>query len=306
MAFGKKELILTGVAAMAVVCMGGVIGYQAFRSGKSLQQDGYVNWVDDTGEYKKISFGTGTGYKYLYPDKVSLKDQEGKRYRIDDTSFVHYSDNSAGSFSDGFLLDTERMSAGVVQSYYLTAGTMVIGQNGEYAIDNNGAQINLRDFIWRTGDDHYLVVGDGLVITMPDGTSVTPEGYVEVSYLEDGIVQMIADEQMWTTVAAGAEIDWNGTQLNLEEQSINDENGVRSILLDELKESDADVVHVSGTAEQWSTEHPTWNFTIEDGQDGSDGEAGQNGDDGAAGEQGAQGSDGSSGASGKAAATGSQ
>ena len=42
MAFGKKELILTGVAAMAVVCMGGVIGYQAFRSGKSLQQDGYV------------------------------------------------------------------------------------------------------------------------------------------------------------------------------------------------------------------------------------------------------------------------
>ena len=25
MAFGKKELILTGVAAMAVVCMGGVI-----------------------------------------------------------------------------------------------------------------------------------------------------------------------------------------------------------------------------------------------------------------------------------------
>ena len=54
MAFGKKELILTGVAAMAVVCMGGVIGYQAFRSGKSLQQDGYVNWVDDTGEYKKI------------------------------------------------------------------------------------------------------------------------------------------------------------------------------------------------------------------------------------------------------------
>ena len=299
MAFGKKELILTGVAAMAVVCMGGVIGYQAFRSGKSLQQDGYVNWVDDTGEYKKISFGTGTGYKYLYPDKVSLKDQEGKRYRIDDTSFVHYSDNSAGSFSDGFLLDTERMSAGVVQSYYLTAGTMVIGQNGEYAIDNNGAQINLKDFIWRTGDDHYLVVGDGLVITMPDGTSVTPEGYVEVSYLEDGIVQMIADEQMWTTVAAGAEIDWNGTQLNLEEQSINDENGVRSILLDELKESDADVVHVSGTAEQWSTEHPTWNFTIEDGQDGSDGEAGQNGDDGAAGEQGAQGSDGSSGASGK-------
>lgn len=299
MTFEKKELILTGVAAMAVVCMGGVIGYQAFRSGKSLQQDGYVNWVDDTGEYKKISFGTGTGYKYLYPDKVSLKDQEGKRYRIDDTSFVHYSDNSAGSFSDGFLLDTERMSAGVVQSYYLTAGTMVIGQNGEYAIDNNGAQINLRDFIWRTGDDHYLVVGDGLVITMPDGTSVTPEGYVEVSYLEDGIVQMIADEQMWTTVAAGAEIDWNGTQLNLEEQSINDENGVRSILLDELKESDADVVHVSGTAEQWSTEHPTWNFTIEDGQDGSDGEAGQNGDDGAAGEQGAQGSDGSSGASGK-------
>ena len=161
MAFGKKELILTGVAAMAVVCMGGVIGYQAFRSGKSLQQDGYVNWVDDTGEYKKISFGTGTGYKYLYPDKVSLKDQEGKRYRIDDTSFVHYSDNSAGSFSDGFLLDTERMSAGVVQSYYLTAGTMVIGQNGEYAIDNNGAQINLRDLsggpetiiIWLSGMD---------------------------------------------------------------------------------------------------------------------------------------------------------
>ena len=299
MAFGKKELILTGVAAMAVVCMGGVIGYQAFRSGKSLQQDGYVNWVDDTGEYKKISFGTGTGYKYLYPDKVSLKDQEGKRYRIDDTSFVHYSDNSAGSFSDGFLLDTERMSAGVVQSYYLTAGTMVIGQNGEYAIDNNGAQINLRDFIWRTGDDHYLVVGDGLVITMPDGTSVTPEGYVEVSYLEDGIVQMIADEQIWTTVASGAEIDWNGTQLNLEEQSINDENGARSILLDELKESDADVVHVSGTATQWSTEHPTWNFTVIDGQDGSDGEAGENGEAGAAGEQGAQGSDGSSGASGK-------
>ena len=72
MAFGKKELILTGVGALTVVCMGGIIGYQAFRSGKSLQQDGYVNWVDDTGEYEKINFGSGTGYKYLYPDKVQF------------------------------------------------------------------------------------------------------------------------------------------------------------------------------------------------------------------------------------------
>ena len=45
MAFGKKELILTGVAAMAVVCMGGVIGYQAFRSGKSLQH----GWLCELG-----------------------------------------------------------------------------------------------------------------------------------------------------------------------------------------------------------------------------------------------------------------
>ena len=71
MAFGKKRLILTGIGALAAVCMGGIIGYQAFRSGKSLQQDGYVNWVNDTGEYEKISFGSGAGYKYLYPDKVS-------------------------------------------------------------------------------------------------------------------------------------------------------------------------------------------------------------------------------------------
>ena len=304
MAFGKKELILTGVAALTVVCMGGIIGYQAFRSGKSLQQDGYVNWVDDTGEYKKISFGTGTGYKYLYPDKVSLKDQEGKHYQIDDNSFVHYSDGSAGSFSDGFLLDTERMGAGVVQSYYLTAGTMVVGQNGEYAIDNNGAQISLRDFIWRTGEDHYLIAGEGMEMLMPDGSSVTPDGYVEVTYLEDGVVQMIADEQVWTTVAAGAEIDWNGTQLKLDERTIEDENGTRTIVLDELKESDADVVHVSGTATQWSTEHPTWNFTVEDGQNGTDGEAGENGEDGVAGEQGAQGSDGDQGTTGSTGAAG--
>ena len=53
MAFGKKRLILTGIGALAAVCMGGIIGYQAFRSGKSLQQDGYVNWVNDTGEYER-------------------------------------------------------------------------------------------------------------------------------------------------------------------------------------------------------------------------------------------------------------
>ena len=304
MAFGKKELVLIGVGALAVICMGGIIGYQAFRSGKSLQQDGYVNWVDDTGEYEKINFGSGTGYKYLYPDKVSLKDQEGKHYRIDDNSFAHYSDGSAGSFSDGFLLDTERMSAGLVQSYYLTAGTMVVGQNGEYAIDNNGAQISLRDFIWRTGEDHYLVAGEGLTMIMPDGSSVTPDGYVEVTYLEDGVVQMIADEQVWTTVAAGAEIDWSGTRLKLEEQTIEDENGTRTIALNALNESDADVVHVSGTAGQWSTEHPTWNFTVEDGQNGTDGEAGDNGEDGVAGEQGAQGSDGDQGTTGSTGAAG--
>ena len=125
------------------------------------------------------------------------------------------------------------MGAGVVQSYYLTAGTMVVGQNGEYAIDNNGAQISLRDFIWRTGEDHYLIAGEGMEMIMPDGSSVTPDGYVEVTYLEDGVVQMIADEQVWTTVAAGAEIDWNGTQLKLDERTIEDENGTRTIVLDE-------------------------------------------------------------------------
>lgn len=45
MAFGKKELILTGVAAMAVVCMGGVIGYQAFL----VRQVAAAGWLCELG-----------------------------------------------------------------------------------------------------------------------------------------------------------------------------------------------------------------------------------------------------------------
>lgn len=299
MALGKRKIVLIGLAGVCAVCMGGVIGYQAYRTRITMQQDGYVNWVNDSREYEMVSFRAGTAYKYVYPEKVSFQDQERTRYTMDKDIFVHYNDKSIGSFNDGILLDTERIQAGMVQPYYVTAGTMLTARDGKYYIENNGAEIEFEDFIWKTGEDRYLIVGEGIHLVTPDGTDVTPEGYVEVSYLEDGVVQMIADSQMWLTVASGAEVTWGDGLLDLKERMISNRDGTQNIYLEELDDSAEQVIRVASTAKDWSTVHPSWNFTVINGTDGTDGEAGETGEDGAAGEQGSQGSDGSSGAAGE-------
>lgn len=299
MAIGKRRILLAGFAVFSAVSMGGIIGFQAYRTKATLQQDGYVNWVSDEREYEMVNFQGGTGYRYIYPEKVAFRDQEGKRYVMDNDIFVHYSDRSVGSFSDGILLDTGRIQTGMVQSYYLETGTMVVSRDSTYYIENNGAEIAFQNFIWKAGGSHYLVAGSGIELTGPDGTKVTPDGYVEVTYLEDGVVQLIADEQMWTVVSAGSQITWGDGILDLGARLVSNEDGSQNILLDTIGESPEGSIQVASTTENWSTVHPSWNFTVIDGTNGEDGEAGETGEDGAAGVQGERGGDGQAGAAGK-------
>lgn len=300
----KRNLMLAGLAALAVILAGGVIGWQAWRTRKGLEQDGYIDWVSESQEYEQIHVPAGRGWKYVYPDKMTVRDQEGVKYVVDKTSFIHYTDGSVGAFSGGIVLDTNRIGAGMVQPYYLQEGIMLVKRDSSYYIENNGAEIEFRDFVWKLSKDHYLLSGESMALELPEDTGLVPEEYVELRWVEDGIVQVITGGQMWQGVTGDARVTWGGGVLDLSDRILSDEDGSFQISLDALSVDDEDVIPVASTAESYSTEHPSWNFTVIDGTDGADGEAGEAGEDGAAGEAGQQGADGETGSDGDAGAAG--
>lgn len=305
----KKSLLI--VLAVILVFTGiftGISIWQYNRDLAAFPADGYVLAGEaDAGVVSCDYFSAGTKYSRNYAENMVFRTSLGTDAKVDNTSFIHYTDGSLSAFTTGIVLDVEKLHSGTRDSYFLEGGMVLTKEGSGYSIDNNGNTLEFQDILWMIDDMKFLVGSENMVLTLPSGTTQDLSGYVEVTYVDENVVQICNEEQIWQTVPTGTKITLsNGEVIDLGTGDITGTDGtVYGSLNDILADltTGGGVAIASNSAMDWKP--PTFEFEAIDGQDGEAGEDGEAGIDGVAGEAGTDGENGVDGTSGSNGSNGS-
>lgn len=299
---GKKLYAL--IAAALSMAAGGV-SYSYMEHAKKQESffgDGYVLTLDESaGETtaEPVYFNAGTKYKVSYPETVSFKDTEGNKQKLDYTNFVHYADGSIGAVTDGVLMELEQLKNGYINYYNVSSKSIMRKENDKYILDNKGEELEFKDFIWKLSDSKYLVSSNVLDIVLPNQSKLDADGFVELNYLDDGIVQILTDNAAYQVLTSGTEVTLaNGMSIDTDTRMIDD--GDDEIMsLSSLQADNASNIFVVPSANQAAMNVPKFDITTIDGVDGETGVAGEEGETGAEGETGEEGKAGEEGQTGE-------
>lgn len=298
-------ILAVGAAAFGI--------HRSTRSASAFWGDGYVV-ESQSGEggalvLQPLYFTAGTAYKEVYPDQIRFKDLNGKKQTVDRRSFIHYADDSISTFDHSVVLELNELSNGLL-NYYNVGSDSIMNYNGNsYQLDNQGTPLEFADYIWKTSEETYLVSSPEIRLTLPDGTEKSMDGYMELDYVDDGILRIAGKEEVLQVLSMGTSASLrDGTILDLENRTI--KKGEESLLtFDEITLAEGEEgfgIPVTPDPERQLTV-PTFDITTIDGEDGrkgEDGEAGAKGEEGQEGEAGNDGEDGQSGDDGENGASG--
>lgn len=298
----KNKKVLTGIAAAAVLLVAGVMVGSYFLTGggrKSFPADGYV--LEVTSEEARqtvagLTFSMGTPYREKFPSSYIFHDAQGKKNKVDAASFIHYSDGSLSSFSDGTTVNMQDVGKGFLEFYLVREGMVMTKTSGGWEIDSNKNMIEFPEILWQLTDRKVMAASDEMSLELSGMEPQKVSGALEVTWVDKGIVQVASQEEVYQTVANGGKITYkSGAVLDLGRMAVDGADGEERFTLKEMASdmAGAGIAVQSESAKEWAP--PEFNIYNDDGEDGEDGTGGENGESGETGEIGENGIDGETG-----------
>lgn len=310
----KKSIkVLAGIAIAVALIAGGVIGGGYLLTGdsrKTFPADGYILEVtseENIQHASGLAFSASTVYKKKFPSSYIFKDVQGESNTVDAASFIHYSDGSLSSFSDGTAVNMHDVGKGFLEFYLLKEGMVMSKASEGWEIDSNQNMIAFPEILWQLTDQKVMAASDEMTLELSGLEPEKISGYLEVTWVDKGIVQVACQDEVHQTVASGGKITYkSGAVLDLAQMAVIGANGNVSFTLEELtadKMGDGIAIH-SQSAVAWVP--PVFNIYNDDGEAGEAGLGGENGESGESGTSGEAGSDGETGENGEDGVQGRQ
>jgi hypothetical protein len=214
---------------------------------------------------------------------------------VQDYGFMHYENGGLSSFKNGVVLDPETITGDNVVCYNVNEGSVIEHAGNAFSVEHLGENLAFDGIAWKLGGERYLFAGESVALALGDSAPEDFGDYAEVTYIDDGVIRVVSDENTVYTVSPDSELVLNGDiVINLGEKVI--ENGGTSFPMDSMVVDSADNVDIiEAPNAQVGVKIPK--FTVIDGEDGAEGAAGA---EGVAGNRGSAGSAGSAGESGGA------
>lgn len=308
----KRGITIILAAVMALgLGLGGLSVAKNAQGTKEFISDGYIldpsdeEYVTDNVD-TQYYFSAGAKYKEKYGSQIVFKSSTGDNQTIDSQHFIHYNDGSLGAFTKGVLMDVSEINDSNYGYYSLTQNTVLIKNGNSYEMTSRGEAMNITEFIWKISDTDYMLVSPNIALNI-GGNDVNFSDYVQLTYVDNGIVRLTHQSGTYQTVAADSKlVTQNGIELNLVgKEFIVDGEPVFS--LDDMAIDDDSYIDVDENITDQPT-IPTFNVINgkdgANGTDGIDGEQGIEGEEGQEGEQGSEGDEGAEGSSGTAGGSG--
>lgn len=309
----KKQIVV--VVLLAAILGGGVLGYswQRNKTGAStFSVAGYVHVADPERDVKQIAFQGGTAWRRSLADTVSFADTQGNRQKVSTDSFVHYDDQALAALDRGVVVDLNDLDTTQMTNHYSVAPAVAMEKAGNgYAFQGASENLSMSDFLWKLNEGKYMLVSSNIECRFSEDDVRPVEDYMEITYIDEGVIQIQSRENVWQTVSDSCvAVLNNGEVVDLSLRNVQNSSG--DVLMDFSKMVvDADSnVEVTPLTQELAEVHesiiPHFDITAKDGEDGEQGvsgapgEAGLPGDPGTPGEAGEAGDAGESGEAGEA------
>ena len=306
----KVRASVIGIAAMAVVLAAVLVAGGVILTGReqnAMPTDGYVLGVsqeEDGASVYQQNFAAGTVIGKKFPSSYAYQDVEGDKTVVADDSFIHFGDGSISAFADGVVVDAATVNDSVVEFYSLKSQMVMTAENGGYSIDNNSSTMEFGELLWMLNDKKYLAASSAMNLYLANGEHHSISGYLEITFLDEGIVQLANESDVWTSLASNTSIEFaSGAILDLKDGVVYNKDHEACITLSSMAADMNSAVQInSDSNSNWVP--PTFKVTAENGKDGTDGEAGTDGEQGDDGQEGEEGTKGQEGKAGETGATG--
>ncbi|MCR5521183.1 MAG: collagen-like protein [Lachnospiraceae bacterium] len=306
----KNRLVMIVLSILVILAAGAMV-YAIYnnRSGREeFAEDGYIIVFDEKNAEqpaKTYHFTEGTTFKRTYEGSIQFRDTEGNTVTADSNSFVHYDSGASASLSKSVLVNLDEVESSAQNYYGLNSGTSVSRNGSSYMIDAADNSVDLSDYLWKVGDNRYMMVSDNILVSFSDGTTRDYEDYIELLYQEGGMVCIMhgdevirdASKNTYVTVDNGVSINLN-TQMIVTENSEGTGKDVLMSLGQITTDSDQVVNVLPADEDKLKIVIPEFIFNVTDGKNGEAGADGENGSNGINGDSGADGINGESGRTG--------
>ena len=280
--FSKKMRLITIVLIVAiglgvVAVLGGKIFTDA--STTTFSKEGSVVIANAQAESNTYSFVSGTKYSKKFNGNYKFKDSQGKEVELEKENFLFYKDSTYASLTKGVALNTDDLQENKYVNYYSIPELLEVEQTSKgYMIKANEDTLQFSEMIWKISDDKYMLLGSNIQAKFSDDDIREVKGFVEFNYIDDGVVQIVTQDNVWQTVSKDAQlVTGNGTSVHLVDQYV-EHNGYKMLLSKMVIDSDANIE--LSPLETKKSEIPDFNVNSTSGDDGSSGNNGNNGNSG--------------------------
>lgn len=257
-------------------------------------ENGYILTNNENDLAKKYFFAAGTNYKNHVADCVEFKDIQGENSIVPVDSFVHYDDGSISSLQAGVILNLDELDGNFVNNYSLPKDLVLTKRGESYSVENSNNQVTFDDFIYKLNDNKVILVSKEISVQFSPSDIRKVDDYIEVNYVDEGIVELVTQENDWKTISADCVITLaNGSQYNTSQKKVY--NNSINITLNQLVVNSDNNIQLAVKQEK---KIPVFNITAVDGTEGTSGENGNNGEIGEIGENGIDGENGFNGSEG--------
>ena len=199
----KKYIII-------IMLIGIILGVILFYNTMKIEQkntrefadSGYILQNIDTKNVERYYFNSNEKYKTKYGQNITFNDTDGEQTTINKNNFIHYSDGSISSFTNGVILDLSQIDKDPIQYYNISAGSILKKSNEYYSIENLDQTLKFTDIIWKIENNKYIILSNNIRLVFNENETKEINGYIELEYLDNEIVKIYNQEVTYQTISS--------------------------------------------------------------------------------------------------------
>ena len=174
----KLLLIISCVVVVALIAIAALTITSYKKSLKEFETSGYILVPSEaealtTDVNEMHYFSAGTTYREKYGNLISFKDTSNNRVAVDKEQFIHYTDGSLKSFSNGVVLNLMEIGEKQVSYFGVSDKTTIVKNATQYEMSYLGDKMQMQEFIWKIADDTYMVVAPRIKVHLSKDKEVT-------------------------------------------------------------------------------------------------------------------------------------
>ena len=225
----KTRILSSLFIILTLACVGYgiviVIDEMNYQTGV-FTNDGYALVLDSKkNKTDVLSFQSGTKYNFKkYNNKVGFSSNDGS-VKVDDSTVVHYEDNSLLVLKDTVGINLNNVDSNVVFYYNIFKNTHIKYDDGKYSIDlADKNKITFDQLLLRITDTKFLLVGNNIRALLSKNEVVSFDNYVYFEYTNGSVVKIYNNERYYQTIATDSSIISGDITINLLEETISKQN----------------------------------------------------------------------------------